>query len=169
MAAAAILNFVEVKFDVKESRGWPVSISVPNLVKISWRTIYVFLKWRPAAILDFQIFKIWRHFCFQDVGFSLWAKFCVNMCNSDWVMAIKVNFQNGVRRHLGFCRKWSRRWPVSIFVPNLAMMYENANELWQFMCFQNGGRRPSWIFTKVKFECISVSRTPVFLSQQNFV
>jgi len=67
-------------------------------------TIYVFLKWRPAAILDFQRSEIWRHFCFRDVGFSLWAKFCVNMCNSDWVIAIKVNFQNGGRRHLGFYR-----------------------------------------------------------------
>jgi len=47
MAAAAILNFVEVKFDVKLSHGWPVSISVPNLAKISWR----------AA-------ELWRFMCF---------------------------------------------------------------------------------------------------------
>jgi len=67
-------------------------------------TIYVFLKWRPAAILDFQWGKIWRYFCFQDGSFSLWAKFRVYMCNSDWVMAIKVNFQNGGRRHLEFCQ-----------------------------------------------------------------
>ena len=32
-------------------------------------TIYVFLKWRPAAILNFQRSEIWRYFCFQDVGF----------------------------------------------------------------------------------------------------
>ena len=92
MAAAAILNFVEVKFDDRVSRGWPVSISVPNFVKISWRAAelwrFVFLKWRPAAILDFQISEIWRYFCFQDVGFSPWAKFCVNICNSDWVMVV---------------------------------------------------------------------------------
>jgi len=35
-----------------------------------------------------ELIRHWRS------GFSLWAKFCVNMCNSDWVMA-KVNFQNG--------------------------------------------------------------------------
>ena len=65
--------------------------------------IYVFSKWR-AAILDFHRSEIWRYFCFQDVVFSLWAKFCVNTCNNDLVMAIKVNFQNGGRRHLEFCR-----------------------------------------------------------------
>ena len=52
-------------------------------------TIYVFLKWQPAAILDFQISEIWRYFFFEDVGFSLWAKFCVNICNRAWGMAIK--------------------------------------------------------------------------------
>jgi len=30
---------------------------------------YVFSKWRSAAILDFRRSKIWRYFCFQDVGF----------------------------------------------------------------------------------------------------
>jgi len=67
-------------------------------------TIYVFLKWRPAAILDFQRSEIWRCFCFEDIGFSFWAKFYVNMCNRAWGMAIKVNFENGGSRHLEFCR-----------------------------------------------------------------
>ena len=93
MCAAAILNSVEVKFDVRKSRGWPVSISLPNLVKMSWRAaelwLFMFLKWQPAAILDFQISEIWRYFFFEDVGFSLWAKFCVNICNRAWGMAIK--------------------------------------------------------------------------------
>jgi len=66
--------------------------------------IYVFSKWRPAAILDFQRSEIWRYFCFEDVGFSFWAKFCVNMCNSAWVMAIKVNLQKGGSHHPEFCR-----------------------------------------------------------------
>jgi len=35
-------------------------------------TIYVFSKWQSAAILDFCGSKIWRYFCFRDVGFSLW-------------------------------------------------------------------------------------------------
>jgi len=35
MAAAAILDFSEVKFDVTGSHGWPVCTSTPNLVKIS--------------------------------------------------------------------------------------------------------------------------------------
>ena len=50
--------------------------------------IYVFSKWRSAAILDFCGSKIWRYFCFRDVGFSLWAKFCANMRNCDRVMAV---------------------------------------------------------------------------------
>jgi len=103
MAAAAILDFVG-------SEIWRQGQS--RLTDIYFRTkigeyilkggrvmtINVFLKWRLAAILDFQRSEIWTYFCFRDVGFSLWAKFCVNMCNSDWVMAIKVNIQNGGRR-----------------------------------------------------------------------
>jgi len=42
-------------------------------------------------------------------------------------------------------------------------------ELWRFMCFQNGGWPPSWIFAEVKFERISVSETFVFVSEPNFV
>jgi len=37
------------------------------------------------------------------------------------------------------------------------------------MCFQNGGRPPSWIFVEVTFEGISVSGTFVFVFQPNFV
>ena len=41
--------------------------------------------------------------------------------------------------------------------PNLVKMPQRAAELWQFMCFQNGGRPPSWILAEVKFGGISVS------------
>ena len=81
MAAAAILNFVEVKFDVRESRGWPVYIS------------------------------------------RLRAKFGEDILKGGRVMTIYVFL----------------KWP------------------------------PSWIFRKVKFEDISVSRTSVFLPEPNFV
>ena len=37
MAPAAILDFWEVKFDVTESHGRPVSTSTPNFVKIAQR------------------------------------------------------------------------------------------------------------------------------------
>ena len=56
MAAAAILDFSEVKCDVIGSHGRPVSTSTPNFVKIAQRAaelFYVFSKWRSAAILDF--------------------------------------------------------------------------------------------------------------------
>ena len=64
-------------------------------------------KMELAAILDFRRNDIWRHFCLWDVCFCPWTKFRVNVCNCDWAMVIKVNFQNGGRRHLGFCRKWN--------------------------------------------------------------
>jgi len=82
------------------------------LVKICQkRPIYgdlcVFTKWPLAAILDFHRGEIWRHFCFWDIWFCLWTKFCVNVCICDRVMAVKVNFQNSRCRHLGFFRKWN--------------------------------------------------------------
>jgi len=49
--------------------------------------IYVFSKWPSAAILDFHRSEISGYFCFQDVSLSPWAKFCVNTCINDWVMA----------------------------------------------------------------------------------
>jgi len=92
MAPSAILDFWEVKFDVTGSYGRPVSTSTPNFGKIAQRVIelwrFVFSKWRSDAILDFCGSKIWRYFCFRDVGFSYWAKLCANMCNCDRVMAI---------------------------------------------------------------------------------
>ena len=44
-----------------------------------------------------------------------------------------------------------------------------GGKLWRFMCFQNGGRPPSWIFAEVKFGGISVSGTSVLVSEPNFV
>jgi len=67
-------------------------------------------------------------------------------------MAVKVNFQNGGCRHLGFFLELKfqvsarRGLPVSTSTPNLVMISQRAAELWRFMCFQNGGRSPSWIF-----------------------
>ena len=100
------MDFSEVKLDVTESHGQPVSTSTPNLVKIAQRTA-----------------ELWRFMCFQNDGrppswifaevkfggisvsgtsVLVQAKFYANVCNCDRVMAVKVNFQNGGRRHLGF-------------------------------------------------------------------
>ena len=58
MAAAAILNFDELKFDVGQSRLSNIYLRTKFCGDIlkggGVMTIYVFLKWRPAAILDFQ-------------------------------------------------------------------------------------------------------------------
>jgi len=132
-------------------------------------TIYVFLKRRPAAILDFQRSEIWRYFCFEDVGFSLWAKFCVNTCNRAWGMAIKVNFQNGGSRHLEFCRSeiWhqGKLWLARIYLRAkfgedilkggrimtiyvflkwrpAAILDFQINEIWRYFCFQDLGFSP---------------------------
>jgi len=136
--------------------------------------IYVFSIWRPAAILDFGGCEIWRYFCFQEVCFSFCAKFYANMWNCDRIMAVKVNFQNGVRRHLGFFGSefdvtGSRGRPVSTSTPNWVKISQRAAELWQFMCFQNGGRPPSLILADVKFGGISVSGTSVLVSVSNFM
>ena len=67
---------------------------------------YVFSKWPSAAILAFQSKSNLKAFLLLG-RLCLWTKFRVNVCTCDWVMAIKVNFQNGACRHLGFCRKWN--------------------------------------------------------------
>ena len=59
--------------------------------------------------------------------------------------------------------------PVSTATPNLVKIAQRPAELWRFMCFQNGGRPPSWIFAEVKFGGISVSGTSVLVSEPNFV
>jgi len=59
--------------------------------------------------------------------------------------------------------------PVSTSTPNLVKIAQRTAELWRFMCFQNDGRPPSWIFAEVKFGGISVSGTPVLVSEPNFV
>ena len=66
------------------------------------------------------------YFCFRDVGFSLWTTFCLNTCNYDRVMAIKVNFQNGGRRHLGFFgfEIWRQRKSVA------ASPYLPPHQIW---------------------------------------
>jgi len=113
--------------------------------------IYVFSKWESAAILNFCRSKIWRYFCFRDVGFSLWAKLCANMCNCDRVMA-KWIFKMAAAAILHFLEvkfddTGSHGRPVSISTPNLVKISQRAAELWRFMFFfQNGGRPPSWIF-----------------------
>ena len=58
--------------------------------------------------------------------------------------------------------------PVSTSTPNLVKIGQQTAELWRFMCFQNGGRPPSWIFAEVKFGGISVSATSVLVSEPNF-
>jgi len=69
--------------------------------------INVFKKRRPAAILDFIRSEISRHFWFWDTDFSLRARYCGNMCNSDCSPAVIVIFQNGGRRHFGCCLNWN--------------------------------------------------------------
>ena len=63
----------------------------------------------------------------------------------------------------------SRGLLVSTSTPNFVKMSQRAAELWRFMCFQNGGRPPSWILVEVKFGHISVSATSVLVSAPNFV
>jgi len=59
--------------------------------------------------------------------------------------------------------------PVSTSTPNFVKIAQRVTELWRFMCFQNGGRPPSWIFAEIKCGGISVSGTSVLVTEPNFV
>ena len=59
--------------------------------------------------------------------------------------------------------------PVSTSTPNFVKIAQRAAELWRFMCFQNGGRPPSWIFAEVKCGGIPVSGASVLITEPNFV
>jgi len=173
MAAAAILDFMEVKFDVTGSRWRPVSTSRPNLVKITQR----------AA-------ELWRFMCFQngrrppswifaEVKFGgisvsgtsvlVFGPNFVRICAiATEIWPFKWIFKMAAAAILNCSEMkldvtWSHGRPVSTATPNLAA------ELWRFMCFKNGGRPPSWIFAEVKFWGISVSGTSVLVSEPHFV
>jgi len=131
MAASCHLGFCR-KWNMTTAK---VAADLYVLVYQIWLRRYVkvgrvmaILKWRTAAILDFHRSEIWRYFCFQDVGFSLWAKFCVNMCNSDWVMAI-LNFVEAKFLTSGAVAADPCLSPYQIWIP------WRAAELWRSMCF----------------------------------
>ena len=63
----------------------------------------------------------------------------------------------------------SHALPVSTSTRNFVKIAQRVTELWRFMCFQNGGRPPSWIFAEVKCGGISVSETSVLVTEPNFV
>ena len=63
----------------------------------------------------------------------------------------------------------SRELPVSTSTSNFVKIAQRVTELWRFMCFQNCGRPPSWMFAEVKGGGISVSVTSVLVTQRNFV
>ena len=74
MAAAAMLDFVGSEIwrqgKLQLTRIYLHVKFGENILKRGQvMPIYVFLKWRPAAILDFHRSEIWRYFCFQDVVF----------------------------------------------------------------------------------------------------
>jgi len=111
MAAAAILDFSEVKFDISASRGLPVSTSRPNLVKISQR----------AA-------ELWRFMCFQNGGMP-----------PSWIL-VKVKFGGifvsgisvlvSVPNFMRICKIATELWPLKWFSkwrPPLSWIFRNWN------------------------------------------
>jgi len=136
----------------------------------SYGDLFVF-KMAVAAILDFCGSKIWRYLCFRDVGCSLWAKFCANMCNCDRFMAVKWIFKMAAAAILDFSEvkfdvTGSHVRLVSTSTSNLVKISQRASELWWFMCFKNGGQPPCWIFAEVKFGGIFVSWMLVLVLSQ---
>ena len=107
MAAAAILDFVASEiWRQGQSRLYRIYLHTKfgeDILKGGRvMAIYVFLKFRPPSWI-FREVKFEGIFVSGTSVFLSWAKFCVNICNSDWVIVVKLNFQNGGRRHLGFC------------------------------------------------------------------
>jgi len=76
MAAAAILDFAEVKSDVSGSRGRPVSTSTPNLVKIYQRAT-----------------ELWHFMCFQNWRRILSHRLKLRSANSE-IAVKKSQFSN---------------------------------------------------------------------------
>ena len=81
--------------------------------------IYLFLKWRPAAILDFGRSEIRRYFCIGHVNFSVWTKFYATR----W-WPLKWIFKMAAAAILDFhgseiWRQQNSRPPVSTSVRNL--------------------------------------------------
>jgi len=147
----------EVKFDLSTSLCWPVSMSTSNLVKIWWRAAKFrqFMCFQNGGRPPSWIFTevIFEGISVSETSVSLWAKFCVIMCNSDstvlWPLKLIFKMIADAILHLVWTEIWRMRKsrPLCMYLcTKLLRLCQRAAELWRFMCFQNGGWPPSRIF-----------------------
>jgi len=170
MAAVAILDFSEVKSDDTGSHGRHVSISSLHTkfgedISTCGRVMAIYVFFFKMTTLDFCISKIWRYFCFRDVGFSLWATFLricaitTELWPFNWIskmvaVVMLEFFESEIWRHR---KSWaSRIYGHTKFGKDSST---GGRVMAIYVFFQNGGRPPSWIFAEVKFGGISVSGT----------
>ena len=64
--------------------------------------IFVFLRWRPSAILDFDIGQKWRYGTLRTAHVYHHAKYGDNSSNGGRVIAFCGKIQNGGVRHFEF-------------------------------------------------------------------
>jgi len=184
MAATAILDFffgIEIS---SQRKSRPACIYLhPH--QFWWR----YINGRPSA-------ELWRFMCFQNGGRPpSWifaeVKFWLISVSGTSVLVSEPNFVRicaiaaelqpfewiykiAAAAILDFSEvkfdvTGSHGRPVSTSTPNLLKIPQRAAELWGFVCFQNGGRPPYWIFAEVKLGGISVSGTSDLVSESNFV
>ena len=121
-------------------------------------------------------------YCFQGIISVSGTSVLVSEPNFVWIPAIptdlwplKWTFKMAAATILDFfselkCQVSTKRPAcISTSTLNLVKMPQRGAELWRFMCFQNSGRSPSWIFAEVKFGGISVSGTSALVSEPNVV
>ena len=132
-----------------------------------------------AAILDFIRSEIWRFLPsdFTSVFgafFSLCAKFCANMFDNDWVVAIKVHFKMAAAAILDFAgiEFWHQNCLWSMVFSPCVKFHANICHSGRDIAIKpifKMGPPPSWIFSEVKCEVNSVSLTLFLVSVPNFV
>ena len=77
-------------------------------LKNGWNmAIFLFSRWRPAAILDFDKGQKWRNGTFRTVHVYHLAKFGDNISIGCWVIAFCGKIQNGGVRHFEFAFGYS--------------------------------------------------------------
>jgi len=153
---AAGCHFGVAKNDIKTRCGLTMASWPPAHEEDIWNSgwvmaIFLFPKWRPAAILDFVTGQKWRNGRLRTVHVYHHAKFGDNTSNggrviaifrfSKWPPAAILDFsvaQNDIKTRCGLTMATSTL--------NLVKISVIAADLRRFSFFQNGGQPPSWIW-----------------------
>jgi len=117
--------------------------------------IFLFSKWRPSAIFNFDTCQKWRHGTSRTLRIYHRAKFGNNISNGGRVIAIFRFSKWRPAAILDFvvAKKWQRGTLRDVHGHQRIKFGEDiSNSGWvmDIFLFQNGGRPPSWISLQVK-------------------